>query len=33
MDDGSHEYGKETLAGIFRRLLRDLPTGPRTRYR
>jgi beta-lactamase class A len=33
MDDGSHEYGKETLAGIFRRLLRGLPTGPRTRYR
>jgi hypothetical protein len=33
MDDGSHEYGKRTLAGIFRRLLRGLPTGRRTGYR
>jgi beta-lactamase class A len=27
MNDGSHEYGKETLRGIFSRLLRGLPTG------
>jgi hypothetical protein len=27
MYDGSHEYGKETLRGIFWRLLRRLPTG------
>jgi hypothetical protein len=33
MDDGSHEYGKQTLAGIFHRLLRGLPTGRRSRYR
>jgi beta-lactamase class A len=33
MDDGSHDYGKQTLAGIFHRLLRGLPTGRRTRYR
>jgi hypothetical protein len=33
MEDGSHDYGKQTLAGIFRRLLRGLPTGRRTRYR
>jgi hypothetical protein len=33
MDDGSHAYGKQTLRGIFRRLLRGLPTGRRTRYR
>jgi beta-lactamase class A len=25
-DDGSHEYGKDTLEGIFRRLLRNLST-------
>jgi hypothetical protein len=33
MHDGSHAYGKQTLKGIFRRLLRGLPTGRRTRYR
>ncbi len=33
MDDGSHDYGKQTLAQIFHALLRGLPTGPRTRYR
>jgi hypothetical protein len=33
MYDGSHGYGKQTLAGIFRRLLRGLPTGQGTRYR
>jgi hypothetical protein len=27
MDDGSHPYGKETLKGMFARLLRGLPTG------
>jgi beta-lactamase family protein len=27
MDDGSHAYGKETLKGMFARLLRGLPTG------
>jgi Beta-lactamase enzyme family len=27
MYDGSHDYGKETLRGIFSRLLRGLPTG------
>jgi hypothetical protein len=27
MYDGDHEYGKETLRGIFWRLLRGLPTG------
>jgi hypothetical protein len=27
MHDGSHAYGKETLKGIFARLLRGLPTG------
>jgi hypothetical protein len=32
MDDGSHDYGKQTLQGIFYRLLRGLPTGRRTRY-
>lgn len=26
MNDGSHDYGKETLRGIFRRLLRGFPT-------
>jgi beta-lactamase class A len=33
MHDGSHAYGKQTLQGIFRRLLRGLPTGRRRRYR
>ena len=28
MDDGSHAYGKETLKGMFARLLRGLPKGP-----
>ena len=27
MDDGSHAYGKDTLKGMFARLLRGLPTG------
>ncbi len=29
MHDGSHAYGKDTLKGIFTRLLRGLPTGSR----
>ena len=29
MYDGSHPYGKETLKGIFERLLRGFPTGER----
>ena len=29
MYDGSHAYGKDTLKGIFARLLRGLPTGQR----
>ena len=29
MHDGSHAYGKDTLKGIFARLLRGLPTGSR----
>ncbi len=29
MFDGSHPYGKQTLKGIFERLLRGLPTGRR----
>jgi beta-lactamase class A len=33
MYDGSHPYGQQTLAGIFHRLLRGLPTGRHTRYR
>lgn len=33
MHDGSHEYGKQTLKMIFRKLLAGLPTGPHTRYR
>jgi Beta-lactamase enzyme family len=33
MYDGSHEYGKETLRGIFERLLERLPTGARKRGR
>jgi hypothetical protein len=33
MDDGSHAYGKDTLKGMFSRLLRGLPTGaPRGRH-
>ena len=31
MHDGSHAYGKQTLKGIFSRLLRGLPTGVRHR--
>jgi hypothetical protein len=27
MFDGSHEYGKETLKGIFSELLRGFPQG------
>ncbi len=27
MNDGSHQYGKDTLRGIFSRLLRKFPTG------
>jgi hypothetical protein len=27
MNDGSHDYGKQTLRGIFARLLAGLPTG------
>jgi hypothetical protein len=30
-DDGSHEYGKATLEGVFRRLLRNLSTATRLR--
>ncbi len=34
MHDGSHAYGKDTLKGIFARLLRGLPTGkPKKRHR
>ncbi len=33
MHDPSHDYGKETLAGIFSRLLRGLPEGRHQRYR
>src|SRR5689334_14845390 len=34
MHDGSHAYGKDTLKGIFTRLLRGLPTGePKKRHR
>lgn len=32
MCDGSHTYGKQTLAALFRRLLAGLPTGRHTRY-
>lgn len=32
MDDGSHDYGKETLRQMFQILLRRLPTGAHTRY-
>ena len=30
MYDGSHAYGKDTLKGIFARLLRGLPSGDTT---
>jgi hypothetical protein len=33
MNDGSHAYGKDTLRGMFKRLLKGLPTGRRSRYR
>jgi hypothetical protein len=33
MHDGSHAYGKETLKGIFERLLRGFPKGTRGRRR
>ncbi|MGI8428364.1 MAG: serine hydrolase [Solirubrobacteraceae bacterium] len=33
MYDGSHQYGKDTLRGIFARLLRGLPTGRDHRHR
>ncbi len=33
MNDGSHAYGKQTLAGIFHRLLLGLPIGRHRRYR
>jgi len=33
MYDGSHAYGKETLEGIFSRLLEGLPTGAHKRRR
>jgi hypothetical protein len=33
MNDGSHDYGKETLREVFRRLLQGVPTGRRTSYR
>ena len=33
MHDASHDYGKETLKVIFRKLLKGLPTGPHSRYR
>jgi hypothetical protein len=29
MDDGNHAYGKDTLKGMFARLLRGLPRGTR----
>ena len=32
MDDGSHAYGKDTLKGMFARLLRGLPTGASRRH-
>ena len=31
MHDGDHAYGKETLEGMFSRLLRGLPTGANRR--
>jgi hypothetical protein len=33
MHDGSHDYGKETLKVIFRKLLKGLPLGHHRRYR
>jgi beta-lactamase family protein len=33
MYDGSHQYGKDTLRGIFSRLLRKFPTGQKQRRR
>jgi hypothetical protein len=33
MHDGSHAYGKDTLKGIFTRLLRGLPTAKAKRHR
>ncbi len=33
MHDGSHDYGKETLKVIFRKLLKGLPLGRHRRYR
>jgi hypothetical protein len=33
MYDGSHPYGKQTLKGIFERLLRGLPTNRGARIR
>jgi Beta-lactamase enzyme family len=30
MNDGSHDYGKQTLRGLFARLLRGLPRGKRS---
>jgi hypothetical protein len=32
MDDGTHPYGKDTLKGMFARLLRGLPTGAHRRH-
>jgi hypothetical protein len=32
MDDGNHAYGKDTLKGMFARLLRGLPTGTSRRH-
>jgi hypothetical protein len=31
LNDGTHQYGKDTLRGMFARLLHGLPTGPRRR--
>jgi hypothetical protein len=31
LNDGTHQYGKDTLRGMFARLLRGLPAGPRRR--
>jgi hypothetical protein len=33
MYDGSHDYGKETLKGIFERLLHKFPAPPKRRHR
>jgi hypothetical protein len=32
MRDGSHAYGKDTLKGIFERLLHRFPRGRSTRH-